>query len=181
MRKSGHRRRWGCSPMADEPNKAKVDSRPPKAIWCVVANAKREHPLGESGELRNGTKHFAPGAKLYCFPALWGDGYERVKVIGRHRGSHRFVTMIVPAKWLERWRAELVYSPYLIRELSSHWDGSEEARAQAESLAHWQNTGELLPIERWKLRFSEHKPVLTRIRTRALYYLRRLLAAMARV
>ena len=42
-------------------------------------------------------------------------GGESVKVIGRHRKSHRFICLTMAAKHLANWRAELVYSPYVWR------------------------------------------------------------------
>ena len=87
--------------------------------------------------MRRGTKHFSPGAKVYCFHALWGDGYEHVQVVGRHRGSHRYFKMIVSSRYLINWRVELVYSPHVIREFEGHWDGSEKSKELAEKIVSW--------------------------------------------
>jgi hypothetical protein len=70
---------------------------------------------------------------------LWGDGYANIKVVGRHRGSQRYVTMIIRSAWVRNWRAELVYSPTLIDILSDKWDGSEGAKKLAESIAEEMN------------------------------------------
>jgi len=51
-------------------------------------------------------------------------------VIARHRGSRRLVVMVMPSERLTSWRAELVYSPAVIRLLEGVW-----TRAQAESFA----------------------------------------------
>lgn len=103
------------------------------AVWCVVANVMHEHAFGPGGaERRKGTKHFQPGAKVYCFPARWGDGYEDIQVVGRHRATHRYVTMVVPSRWLTNWRVDLVYSPYVISALDGYWDGT----AASKLLAH---------------------------------------------
>jgi len=118
-------------------------------IWCVVANVRWKTAV-EAGQQksRTGTKHFAPGAKVYCFPTLWGDGYEQIKVIGRHRGSHRYVTMIIGAKYLTKWRAELVHSPHVIYKMKGHWDGTEQSKSRAQDLVqfkvkgHWGSTGQ---------------------------------------
>jgi hypothetical protein len=111
-------------------------------IWCVVANVVDEHPVGESREIRRGTTHFSPGAKVYCYPPLWGDGYEKVKVIGHHRGSNKLVTLVMPSKWLENWRVKMVYSPLVIEKMQNHWDDSEESLQLAtrlvESCIDWQ-------------------------------------------
>ena len=54
----------------------------------MVANVVHERPYGPEGaEIRRGTKHFAPGAKVYVFSFFWGMGGEQVTVIGRHRKS----------------------------------------------------------------------------------------------
>jgi len=109
-------------------------------VWCPVANMVRERPYGPGGrELRRGSKHFAPGAKLYCFPALWGDGYEQIQVIGRHRATHRYVKMIINEKWLTNWRVQLAYSPHVIRELWPAWDGTERSHEKAQNLADSMN------------------------------------------
>ena len=56
----------------------------------------------------------------------------RVEVVGRHRGSHRYVRMIVRGAWLENWHADLVYSPYVAKELQPFWDGTPASKAKAE-------------------------------------------------
>src|SRR4051812_11515365 len=46
-------------------------------VWCVVANISEHIPSGPGGkESKRGTKHFSAGTKIYCYPPLWGDGYE---------------------------------------------------------------------------------------------------------
>jgi hypothetical protein len=72
----------------------------PAPVWCVVANMVAERSYGLGGvERRRRTKHFAPGAKVYCLKPLW-DWYPYRKqqgslmVIGRapyaslHRDRH---------------------------------------------------------------------------------------------
>jgi hypothetical protein len=103
-------------------------------VWCVVANVRAVTTVGEEGQERSGTRHFGPGTKVYCFPPLWGDGYEKVKVVGRHRGSHRYVTMVIPARWLTNWRVQLVYSPHVVAVVGGHWDGTAQSKQLAEKL-----------------------------------------------
>ena len=105
-----------------------------KQIWCVVANVVAEHPAGENKEIRRGTKHFSAGTKVYCYPPLWGDGYEDIKVIGRHRGSRKLVEMVMPSKWLTNWRVKMVYTPFVTARMRDDWDGSKEARRKADSI-----------------------------------------------
>lgn len=105
------------------------------AVWCVVANVAEEQPFGPGGhELRRGTKHFAPGAKVYCLPAQWGDGYEKIVVVGRHRATHCYVRIVLPAKRLTNWRTDLVYSPHVIAELAGEWDGTGASKRLVESI-----------------------------------------------
>ncbi|HEV8190124.1 MAG TPA: hypothetical protein VGP82_01345, partial [Ktedonobacterales bacterium] len=81
-------------------------------VWCPVANvvAERAWRLGSRKGHRSHT-HFAPDTKVYCNPARWGDGYEQIMVIGRHRDSHHYAKMVINWKWLTNWRVKLVYSP----------------------------------------------------------------------
>jgi hypothetical protein len=89
-----------------------------QAEWALVANIAETTPYGMDGLPRTGSKHFSPGTKVYCFPALWGDGYSSAKVIGRHRGSKEFVTLVIPTKYLVNPRAKVVYNPEVLRRYS---------------------------------------------------------------
>lgn len=118
------------------------ENRGSDPAWCVVANVVMERPYGPGGlEKRRGTKHFAPGAKVYVYVFFWGVGGEIVTVMGRHRKSHRFIQLSMPAKHLANWRAELVYSPAVAKvirenaEFGSLDAGSERARRRAEEIA----------------------------------------------
>jgi hypothetical protein len=111
-------------------------------VWCVAANVLIERPFGPGGaETRRGTRHFAPGAKVHVFNYYWGMAGESVTVIGRHRKSGRYITLVMPADHLANWRAELVYSPHVIRQVLAHGEfaglprGGPESRARAEEIA----------------------------------------------
>ncbi len=85
--------------------------------WCLVGNIVEERPYGEGGkETRRGTKHFAPGAKVYCLPAVFtGYGGEPFLAIGRHRKSGRFISLLIRREWVTNLRAKLVYHPEVVR------------------------------------------------------------------
>ena len=100
-------------------------------IWCVVANVVDEHTVGQEKVVQRGTRHFRPGAKVYCFPPMWGDGYENIKVVGHHKGSHRLVTLVMPSRRLENWRAKVVYSPAIIKRMNRQWDGTQKSKELA--------------------------------------------------
>jgi hypothetical protein len=110
------------------------------SIWCVVGNIVDRRATGVGGsEIKSGTKHFPPGAKVYCCPPLWGDGYENIRVIGRHRGSHLYVTMVIKSDWVENWRVKLVYSPHVINELKkqmANWT-KETAETMVQSIIEY--------------------------------------------
>jgi hypothetical protein len=101
--------------MDDDTTKADA----PESKWCLVGNIVAERPYGEGGlEVRRGTKHFSGGTKVYCMPAQWGDGYDQIMVIGRHRKSKQFKTMIISADWVTNWRARVVYHPEVLRRMA---------------------------------------------------------------
>ena len=89
----------------------------PKWIWCLVANV-RDYPVDDFfntiEKKRRGTKHFSPGTRVYVYPVQWGDGWERMVVIGRKRGSRRLIRKIIPGNMLESFRLKKVYSPTVI-------------------------------------------------------------------
>ena len=108
--------------------------------WCLVGNIVEQRSYGEGGtETRPGTKHFSGGTKVYCLPAQWGDGYEKIIVIGRHRGSKRFETMIVSSEWVTNWRAKVVYAPAVLRRIHDavaeswkrNWSSQDEVEQYA--------------------------------------------------
>lgn len=90
--------------------------------YCLVGNVGglRE---SEGGPASQGTKHFSQGTKVHCLPAAWGDGYERIIVVGRHRRSKRLITVIMPSKAITNWRVKSVHHPEILRRLDAGCDG----------------------------------------------------------
>jgi len=118
----------------------------PEPVWCVVANVITERPYGPDGaEIRSGTKHFRPGAKLYIIDAYSGMS-ENVIVIGRHRGSNLYCRMVVPVWHLENFRVKLAYSPQVIQLANEHFStrriktgwSEQEALQMCEAFPLWQ-------------------------------------------
>jgi hypothetical protein len=106
--------------------------------WCLVGNI-IELSLYDRDQQPSpqGTKHFSGGPKVYCLPAQWGDGYDKIKVVGCHRGSKQFVTMIISADRVTNWRAKVVYDPEVLRRLAQirfNWQTKAEVEAYLESL-----------------------------------------------
>ncbi len=89
----------------------------PYCFWGVVANVVDENPYGESKVIRHGVKYFRANQHVYCFPPGWGDGFERLYVLGRRRGRHGLICVIMPASQLKNFRAEKIYSPPVIKKI----------------------------------------------------------------
>jgi hypothetical protein len=92
--------------------------------WSVVANVADEVARGEGGlDIRRGLKHFSGGAKVWVVPPQWGDGGERVWVVGRHRKSKKYIAIIMESRFLSNFRVCGVYSPTVYRLLTeSAWN-----------------------------------------------------------
>ncbi len=83
--------------------------------WCVTANVREKTYNGPEYEIRSGTKHFAPGAKLYCyFP--WDPQY--IRGIGKHRNSKRLIDIVIDPKHLTNWRVKRVYNKKIIKRIA---------------------------------------------------------------
>lgn len=105
-------------------------------VWSLVGNIVDEHVVGPNKEIKRGTKHFSPGTKVYCFPPQWGDGYDKIRVIGRPRKTSRFIKVIMNSGLITNWRIQKVYSRYIKREMIKNggWDDSDECKDRIEVL-----------------------------------------------
>jgi hypothetical protein len=120
----------------------------PAPMWCAVANVVDYAPRGPGGELiREGTKHFKAGAKVYCFTASLGDGGDMARVIGRARKSHRWITIAMPTKLLRNARAKLCYEPAVLKRIVENDDGQCRSQEDAEHLATLINRLSVAPAE----------------------------------
>jgi hypothetical protein len=93
----------------------------PKSYWTAVGNIVRERPYGPGGaEIRFGTKHFAPGAKVYIIN--WYAGMcRRIIVVGMHRKSKRLITLALDVWLVENLRPKVCYAPAVIAKLKEHF------------------------------------------------------------
>lgn len=109
--------------------------------WSVVANVADEVARGEGGlDIRRGLKHFSRGAKVWVIPPQWGDGGERISVVGRHRASKRYIAIVVESRFLTNFRVRGVYSPTVYRLLTeSPWAGLWTDLSAAESFCQAAN------------------------------------------
>lgn len=125
----------------------KPDASQPDWIWCLVGNVIDEHAFGKDRETVRGTKQFRPGAKVYCLPVQWGDGYERIVVVGKPRKSHGLIRVVMRREYIENFRCQKVFSPAVIRCMYRNdevrpWSGSDEDRRRILSMIKWLNLTE---------------------------------------
>lgn len=88
----------------------------PGWVWGIAANI-REYPMGTTAEeakgRRRGTKHFAPGAHVWILDENWSPDW-RMPVVGKKKGTHRYIRKVMCLDELENFRAKRVYSPTVI-------------------------------------------------------------------
>ena len=107
----------------------------PETQWCLVGNVGGARPALAMAQSPS-TSHYSGGTKVYCLPAQWGDGYEKIVAIGKHRNSRAISCLIMPSRAISNWRAQVVYSPAVLNAIQewcsvqghSNW----RSRAQVE-------------------------------------------------
>jgi len=105
-----------------------------KTQWCLIGNvggARSSHDVSPS----SGTVHYSSGTKVYCLPAQWGDGYEKIVAIGKHRSSKAVSCLVMPSKFISNWRAQVVYSPAVL--------GAIREWCSVQGHSNWQSTTEV--------------------------------------
>ncbi|WP_460503185.1 hypothetical protein [Hymenobacter agri] len=124
---------------------SKAAEAAPEAYWTAVGNIVRERPFGPGGaEIRNGTKHFAPGAKVYIID--WYAGMcERIVVVGMHRKSKKFIRLVIDVKLVKNLRPKLCYTPAVIQKIKEHypsntitWLTEELVKRMCDVIPYWQ-------------------------------------------
>ncbi|MFB6456442.1 hypothetical protein ACE38W_14310 [Chitinophaga sp. Hz27] len=105
-------------------------------IWCLVGNIEGEH-VNAAGKTVYGIKHFSPGTKVYCFPVRWGDGYEKIYVLGKHRKTARNILIVIPSKHIRNWRLKKVYHPHILEIMRKErgWKNRDEDKLIIEEMA----------------------------------------------
>lgn len=117
----------------------------PVSYWTAVANIVRERPYGPGGaETRRGTKHFAPGAKVYIID-WYAGGCARIVAVGQHRSSKRMAKLVIDVNSVENLRAKVCYAPAVIAKIEEHysptrllWLTREFAENVCQTIPFWQ-------------------------------------------
>lgn len=112
----------------------------PSSLVCLAGNIIDAHSYGKEHQIVHGTKHFSPGTKVYCYNVSRSDPFDRFYACGKLRGSRSFATVILDSRYIENFRATVVYSPSLIRKLL-HDGVWFESMEEAENFAKILNKG----------------------------------------
>lgn len=127
---------------------------PPESYWTAVANVVPQRPYGPGGqEIRPGTKHFAPGAKVYIIDWFAGT-CTRVVAVGLHRQSKRMIRVVMAVDHLESFRAQVCYAPVVIAHINAHFAPPDDIRRLSQEFA--EQLRDVLPI--WKAEMQQPKP-----------------------
>ncbi|WP_299775773.1 hypothetical protein [uncultured Pseudoteredinibacter sp.] len=94
-----------------------IDTPKPE-LWAVTANIVKTREFGSEKERRNGTRFFSGGAKVFVVAVFCGACVD-VIVVGRHRGSKKYIHSVVKVNLLENLRLNPIYSPK-VHELASN-------------------------------------------------------------
>lgn len=124
----------------------------PEWIWCLTARVRDENRIGEDHRLVHGTRHFAPGTKVYLHPPNWD---ERVAAIGVPRYSDKRTCVVVDVRKLEEFALEKVFDKEIITAIKyksgawffnrfadvhvgrGSWDDSDESKSEIEDCIEW--------------------------------------------
>jgi hypothetical protein len=124
----------------------------PEWAWCLVGKIVDRNTVGRGHRVVRGTRHFAPGTKVYCPCELGGNGWERICVIGVPRYSDKLVSMMIPATKICDFHLEKVTDKTVIEVMTNgylggafcsinpaqigfSWTDSDEDKRDIESLA----------------------------------------------
>ncbi|MGN0623372.1 MAG: hypothetical protein ACI4JA_05430 [Oscillospiraceae bacterium] len=97
--------------------------------WCLIGNIVQEHEYGEEHEIKYGTKQFSRGTKVFLAPAQWGDGYDKIAVIGLPRYGRKYIEVVTKSKYIENFRMQKVFKPAVLKLMCSsqhRWWGDTE-------------------------------------------------------
>lgn len=86
--------------------------------WCLTARVKDKNTVGEDHRVVHGTRHFAPGTKVWLHPP---NREGRVGAIGVPRYSDKLTRIVMDARKLEGFDVEMVYDKEILAALAHPW------------------------------------------------------------
>ncbi|MEM1183128.1 MAG: hypothetical protein AAGM22_32595 [Acidobacteriota bacterium] len=102
-------------------------------VLAIVGIVKNEPKVDAKGQFEcYGTRHFAPGARVYVLPPepSYDMGSGRVRVLGFHRETGEVTKIWFRIVRASQWKVEIVDDP----EICSYWSG-EWTPSEAKGLA----------------------------------------------
>lgn len=97
-----------------------LDENKKEYCTCIVANIIGKYHWGQDKEIKNGTKHFRPGAKVYCVFMYGGMGHDSVRVLGKPRKASRFIDVVIRTCYIKNCRLQKTYDPKVLAFLKKH-------------------------------------------------------------
>ena len=97
--------------------------------WCMVGNIVDKRFYGEEHEIKSGVKLFSPGTKVYIAPHQWGDGGDKLVVIGKSRHKNSLIECIIKSKHICNWRLKKIYPSKVLDRMNYskyHWWGNDD-------------------------------------------------------
>jgi len=85
--------------------------------YILVGNIIDRHVYGEEKEVKSGTKHFRPGAKVYLFPKYGGMGHEKMPVFGLPKNSFKKIHVTITTNLIKNVRVKKTYDTRLIQKV----------------------------------------------------------------
>jgi hypothetical protein len=100
--------------MSEDPQEPSQEEKTSVApIWAVSARIVEESRIGPGGQdTRRGTRKFNANQKVYVWDTQ--DGVM-TNVIGRYRAKYKYINVMLHTRYLKDFRAEMIYSPTIIK------------------------------------------------------------------
>lgn len=104
----------------------------PEWLWCLAGNIVDSHEYGMEHEIRHGTRHFPPGAKVYLLPVYPGMGLHKVSAIGIPRHKRGYIEVVIPIRYVNNFRLQKVFKPAVVQRMKisdfTWWGNSDKDR-----------------------------------------------------
>lgn len=114
--------------------------------WCLVGNIVEKHEFGEAHEIRYGTKHFSPGAKVFINLIYGGFGHDKIQVIGIPRHKRNYIEIVIPRAYVENFRIQKVFKPAVLKRMNNSkwtwWGKTDADRDEIIKVLEWLNPQE---------------------------------------
>lgn len=100
--------------------------------YSLVGNIIDRRIYGENHEIKQGTKNFSPGTKVYVDYAHWGDGGEQRVVIGVPKNRKSLIECVIRCEYICNFRLKKIYPSKVLDKMDnsyySWWGRDEETK-----------------------------------------------------